>query len=134
MYLAEIRLWNFRKYGIKGDSFETSEPGVSIPFAEGLNVLIGENDSGKTAIIDAIRYALGTQSREWIRIEELDFYSNRGTRAQDLKIECIFRGFSDKEAGRFLEWIGTEEIGDKCCFVLNVRLTARIKGDVIATD
>jgi putative ATP-dependent endonuclease of the OLD family len=134
MHLAEVRLWNFRKYGIKGDSFETSEPGVSIPFTEGLNVLIGENDSGKTAIIDAIRYTLGPQSGEWIRIDESDFHSDGGNIAQDLKIECVFRGFSDQEAGRFLEWIGTEEIGSKRCFVLKVHLTARIKGDRIATD
>jgi len=56
MYLAELNIWNFRKYGIKGDSFETSKPGVSIQFSKGLNVLIGENDSGKTTIIDAIRF------------------------------------------------------------------------------
>ena len=134
MYLAEVRLWNFRKYGIEGEAFETSEPGVSIPFAEGLNVLIGENDSGKTAIIDAIRYTLNTQSGEWIHFDESDFHSDGSNRAQDLKIECVFRGFSNQEAGRFLEWIGTEEIGGKRCFVLKVRLTARIKGDRIATD
>ena len=135
MYLAELNIWNFRKYGIKGDSFETSKPGVSIPFSKGLNVLIGENDSGKTTIIDAIRYTLNTQSGEWIHFEESDFHSEGGNRAQDLKIECIFRGFSDQEAGRFLEWIGTEEgIDGKHSFVLKVRLTARIKGDRIATD
>jgi len=134
MYLAEVRLWNFRKYGIEGDSFETSSPGVSIPFTKGLNVLIGENDSGKTAIIDAIRYTLNTQSGEWIHFEESDFHSDGINRAQDLKIECVFRGFSNQEAGRFLEWIGTEEINGMRSFVLKVRLTARIKGDRIATD
>lgn len=134
MYLAEVRLWNFRKYGIEGESFETSKPGVSISFAEGLNVLIGENDSGKTTIIDAIRYILNTQSGEWIHFDESDFHSNEGKRAQDLKIECIFRGFSEQEASRFLEWIGTEEVDGKHSFVLMVRLTARIKGDRIASD
>ena len=134
MYLSEVNLWNFRKYGIEGDSFEKSKPGVSIPFGKGLNVLIGENDSGKTAIIDAIRYTLSTESGDWIRIEETDFHAEGDNRAQDLKIECVFRGFSDPEAGRFLEWIGTEEINGKHCFVLRVRLTARIKGDRIVTD
>ena len=134
MYLSEVNIWNFRKYGIDGESFETSKPGVSIPFGEGLNVLIGENDSGKTTIIDAIRYTLGTQSGDWIRIEESDFHTDKETRSRDLKIECIFRGFSDQEAGRFLEWIGTEEINGKHCFVLKVRLTARIKEDRIVTD
>jgi putative ATP-dependent endonuclease of OLD family len=128
MYLAEVNLWNFRKYGIEGDSFETAKPGLSVPFSEGLNVLIGENDSGKTAIVDAIRYTLLTQSGEWIRLEESDFYAEGEKRAQNLKIECVFRGFSHQEAGCFLEWIGTEEIDGERLFVLKIRLTARIKG------
>lgn len=134
MYLAEVNLWNFRKYGIEGDSFETAKPGLSVPFSEGLNVLIGENDSGKTAIVDAIRYTLLTQSGEWIRLEESDFYAEGEKRAQNLKIECVFRGFSHQEAGCFLEWIGTEEIDGERLFVLKIRLTARIKGDRIMTD
>jgi putative ATP-dependent endonuclease of OLD family len=66
MYLSELRLWNFRKYGIFGENPESPEPGLCLQLEQGLNVLIGENDSGKTAIIDAIRYTLGTQSGEWI--------------------------------------------------------------------
>ena len=57
MYLSELKLWNFRKYGIIGDSFDTAAPGLTVTFKEGVNVLVGENDSGKTTIIDAIRYA-----------------------------------------------------------------------------
>ena len=57
MYLSKLRLWNFRKYSDGADN----KPGVEIHFHEGLNVLIGENDSGKTAIIDAIRYVLRTR-------------------------------------------------------------------------
>jgi putative ATP-dependent endonuclease of OLD family len=134
MYLAEVNLWNFRKYGFEGGSFEKSTPGVSIPFNEGLNVLIGENDSGKTAIVDAIRYTLGTQSGEWIRIEETDFHAEGERRARELKIECVFRGFSDQEAGHFLEWIGTEDINGTPSFVLKVRLTARLNEDRIVTE
>ena len=96
MHLSVVNLWNFRKYGIDGESFEKSRPGVSIPFGEGLNVLIGENDSGKTSIIDAIRYTLGTQSGEWVRVEETDFHLEGDDRTNELKIECVFRGFSDR--------------------------------------
>ena len=134
MYLSEVHLWNFRKYGIEGESFEDSAPGVSVTFHDGLNVLIGENDSGKTAIIDAIRYTLGTQSGDWIRIVESDFHVEGENRALDSKIECVFRGFTPKEAGRFLEWIGTEEFNGEQNFVLKVRLTARNRGDRIVTD
>jgi putative ATP-dependent endonuclease of OLD family len=58
MYLHELKLWNFRKYGGKGDLVNEKniirEPDLKVQFQNGLNVFIGENDSGKTAIIDSI--------------------------------------------------------------------------------
>ena len=66
MYLSELRLWNFRKYGVDTDDLDGINPGVIVLLNPGLNVLIGENDSGKTAIVDAIRHLLGAQSRECI--------------------------------------------------------------------
>ena len=134
MYLSELKLWNFRKYGINGESIESSLPGVAIQFHEGMNVLIGENDSGKTAIVDAIRYTLGTQSREWIHLDESDFHVEDEHRAEELKIECIFRGFTDQEAGRFLEWLGNEDVDGVKRYVLKVCYTARNKGSRIITD
>ncbi|MCB0340311.1 MAG: AAA family ATPase, partial [Bdellovibrionales bacterium] len=75
MYLSNIRLWNFRKYG-NPSNFDLSEPHLDLNFTKGLNVLVGENDSGKTAIIDAIKLVLKTHSYEWIRVCEEDFYNN----------------------------------------------------------
>lgn len=66
MYIDTLNKWNFRKYGVKGDFFDSAEPGLSVRFNRGVNVLVGENDSGKTAIVDAIRYVLKTQSGEFI--------------------------------------------------------------------
>ena len=111
MYLHELKLWNFRKYGIKGDFFESSEPGLKLKFKNGVNVLVGENDSGKTTIVDAIRYVLRTQSLEYIQVEEKDFHQDYGTnrRTTEMKIECTFRGFSNTEAGHFIEWLSFEE-------------------------
>jgi len=134
MYLSEIRLWNFRKYGIQGDEYEKADPGVVARLNPGLNVLIGENDSGKTALVDAVRYLLGTQSREWTRLDEEDFHQSGAVRATQLKIECVFRGFSHIEAGPFLEWMGTEEVEEKKQYVLNVGLTAKRRADRIITD
>ena len=51
MYLAELKIKNFRCF---------DENYHIIKFNKGLNVLVGKNDSGKSAIIDAIRYVLGT--------------------------------------------------------------------------
>ena len=59
MYISELKLWNFRKYG--KIEWDLDKPHLVVPFNEGLNVLIGENDSGKSAILDAIKLALKTQ-------------------------------------------------------------------------
>lgn len=134
MHLSELRLWNFRKYGADGQSPDKHDPDLSLQLQPGLNVLIGENDSGKTTVVDSIRYALGTQSREWVRLEETDFYEMGASRADSLKIECVFRGFSHEEAGPFLEWLGFEEVDGQKEYVLHVRFTAQRKADRIAAN
>lgn len=134
MYLHELKLWNFRKYGTIGDTFESSEPGLKVKFRDGVNVLVGENDSGKTTIIDAIRYVLRTQSFEYIQVEEKDFHQDSITnlRTEEMKIECTFKGFSDAEAGHFIEWIGFEEDKDgQKEYILKVWLYARVKENSI---
>ncbi|MBM3703204.1 MAG: DUF2813 domain-containing protein, partial [Actinobacteria bacterium] len=114
MYLAELKLWNFRKFGgggdVVNDSNEIRNPDLIVPFQNGLNVLIGENDSGKTTIIDAIKLVLKTHSTEWIRVEFEDFYE----KTKHLRVECIFKGFDDKddEAMHFTEWLGMEGEGE----------------------
>lgn len=126
MFLSTLKLWNFRKYGVGADD----TPGLELSFHEGVNVLIGENDSGKTAIVDAIRYALRTKSGEVIYMEEKDFHMDGHVRARWLKIECIFRGISSIEAAPFMEWIGLEKgEKDKHCFCLRLTLNASILED-----
>ncbi len=128
MYLETLNIYNFRKYGTVTSPTGEEGPGLSISFQEGVNVLIGENDSGKTAIIDAIRYVLKTQSGEFIQVEEKDFYQNSSTkhRATLLKIECIFKGFSDNDAGHFLEWLGLQTTAEGTTeYELKVWLTAK---------
>ena len=46
MIVSELKLFDFRKFHA-----EYGEPGLSVCFHKGLNALIGENDSGKTAVI-----------------------------------------------------------------------------------
>ncbi|SMO77017.1 ATP-dependent nuclease [Fodinibius sediminis] len=132
MYLSRLRLWNFRKYSIQeGNTIENNNPGLTVDFKDGLNVLIGENDSGKSTIIDAIKHVLLTQSHEYLRFDEKDFHSNGEGRAENLKIECTFEGFEDKEAASFLEWIGFDDDGN---YKLKVWLTAKRKDNRIITD
>ena len=112
MYLSELKLWNFRKYSSRGTKIENALPGITVNFNDGVNVLVGENDSGKTTIIDAIRYVLRTQSLEFIQVDEKDFHEYLdGSRANELKIECTFRGFSEdaSDVADFLEWIGFDD-------------------------
>ena len=66
MFLSELKLWNFRKYG--SGNFDLSTPNLIVSFNRGLNILIGENDSGKTAILDAIKLVLKTHAFEWIKV------------------------------------------------------------------
>ena len=101
MFLRELQLTNFRK-------FES----LKVNFQKGLNVLVGENDSGKTAIVDAIRYILNTKSFESIRFEPRDFHkpakvidSNpQPERADTFTITAIFSDFEEQEAAKFIEW------------------------------
>lgn len=95
MYISELKLWNFRKYG--GDDFVMTKPHLVVPFKKGMNVLIGENDSGKTAIIDAIKYVLKTNAYESIRIQQDDFYNDK----ERLRIEILIDGMSVDEASSF---------------------------------
>lgn len=132
MYLSELKLWNFRKYGTKETvEFEQSEPGLTVHFHEGVNVIIGKNDSGKTAIVDAIRYVLHTKSGEYIAIDEKDFYkSETGYRSTQMKIECLFRGLNPNDAGLFLECLSLENDNNgKKVQVLRVSLSARRSED-----
>lgn len=103
MYISELKLENFRKY-----------KNVNINFNEGLNIIVGENNSGKTAIIDAIRILLGTQGNEFYRVEKEDFYYNNGKYENEFKIVCYIRGINEKEGGMFLEFLSFEEKKDEC--------------------
>jgi len=126
MYLSILRLWNFRKYSVgSGD-----DPGLEVHFQNGVNVLIGENDSGKTAIVDAIRYVLKTQSGEFIQFDDKDFYQDSdGNRKDEFKIECVFDGLNEQDSGLFWEWLSWND--DKTIYLLKVWLYVKRKDNVI---
>lgn len=118
MYLKNIKIWNFRKFG----GVIGGEPGLDLDFHERFNLLIGENDSGKSAIIDAIHLTLGTLSAEKSRILEEDFHVDvDGDVSDSMIIECKLSGLSDKETGIFLEWLSFDENNE---YELIVRLSA----------
>lgn len=101
MFLSRIKLWNFRKFGSLGD-IDLEKPNLDLTFTPGLNVLVGENDSGKTAILEAIKLVLKTHAYERLFLESDDFYNW----TNDLRIELIIKGLSVSEAAHFTEWLG----------------------------
>lgn len=108
MYLSNIKLWNFRKFGSGGEMY-LEKPNLNLDLTKGLNVIIGENESGKTAIIDAIKLVLKTHSYDYIRVEDKDFY----TGSNRLRIELTFEGLLPDEAKNFTEWLGWTGTGDE---------------------
>ncbi len=135
MFLRTLKISNFRKYGVGEDD----KPGLIVQFKKGLNVLIGENESGKSTIVDAIRFVLQTQSMDYSRLNEIDFHCTQSPegeliRTNWLRIECEFERFSHSEAGNFLEWIGFKTIGDRDEYVLRVWLIAERKDNRIISE
>jgi putative ATP-dependent endonuclease of OLD family len=105
MYISELKLWNFRKYGNGSNDLDLDNPHLTVPFEKEINILIGENDSGKTAIIDSIKLVLKTHAYEWIKVEKSDFHSN----TEKLRIEIHFKEINDDEAKHFIEWLGWDD-------------------------
>lgn len=117
MYLQNLKLWNFRKYGNPSGTLDLDHSALNLTFHQGINVLIGENDSGKTAIIDAIKLALKTHANEWIKVDDDDFYQN----SNELRIELIIAGFTSQEASHFTEWLSWDGTNSYLHLVLQAK-------------
>lgn len=66
MYLSRFHISKFRVFD-----------DITLYFKDGINVLIGENNSGKTAIIDALRICLGCGKPDnYVYIQESDLHIN----------------------------------------------------------
>lgn len=132
MYLKRIRARNYR---IFGDG--TTAPELNWVLNPGLNILVGENDAGKTGIIDAIRQILLTTSYENVRLYEQDFHIDGSQRAQSLFIEATLSGLTKDQEGAVLEWLTLED-DDTCSLIVHLhakfspaQATKRARVDVI---
>ena len=79
MYLSSVQIKNFRCFDDQDHTVE---------FNSGLTVLVGENDSGKSAILDAIKIVLGTTDLGWYRLDSTDFHNEDITK--EISIVCNF--------------------------------------------
>lgn len=126
MYISNIKLWNFRKFG-SNETIDLTKPNLNLNFSKGLNVIIGENDSGKTAIIDAIKLVLKTHSYEYIRVDDKDFFKE----VNRFRIELIFEDLKPEEAKNFTEWLGWSGKGEKAKPLLKLNYDVKRQADKI---
>lgn len=77
----------------------------TIVFNRGLNVLLGENGCGKTAVINALRLLFREQDSYYSFSAE-DFYcsADKMTVAKDIQIDADFAELNDDEKITFLSW------------------------------
>lgn len=102
MYLSNLKLWNFRKFGNgKSPNDRLNKPDLTIEFQPGINLVVGENDSGKTVVIDSIKLLLCPNTDEYVKFDKDDFYNG----CNELRIEAIFKGLTSSEAKNFIEYM-----------------------------
>ncbi|MBD3339211.1 MAG: AAA family ATPase [Candidatus Lokiarchaeota archaeon] len=103
MYLKSFVIKNFRC--IKD---------LTLDFNDGLNILIGENNSGKTSILDALRicFSYGNQRRD-IYVRKEDFHidlKNPKSEIEDIEFHLYFKIKNQEKAGYFNDMLSV--VGD----------------------
>jgi len=116
MHLTKLEIRNFRCFGDEPNHFE-------LKMNAGLTALVGENDAGKTAVVDALRFALGTSDQERLWLDESDFHQD----SREIRIICRFEGLSSEDMRAFVEYL-TYGDGADCEPVLYVNWTAADTG------
>ena len=91
MRLRQLHVKNFRKID-----------DLTVDFPSGLAVLVGENNAGKTAIIDALRFLLFPgRDFDAVRLREDDF--RIGTDFAAIELSCVFCDLDDIDEVHFQE-------------------------------
>jgi putative ATP-dependent endonuclease of the OLD family len=99
MYISELVVENFRCFG-------KQENKLVLPLQVGLNTLVGENDAGKTAILDALRVLLGTRDQENLKPTAEDFHIPIvGDSAVEFTIQAVFKNLELNEQARFADYL-----------------------------
>ncbi|NTY41163.1 ATP-dependent nuclease [Burkholderia diffusa] len=92
MHLSKLVIKNFRKLKY-----------AELSFQAGLNVLVGGNNVGKTAVIDALRALLAGHDEPYPRFDEDDVHRpHGGTPSGDIVFEYVFSGLSLDDEADFL--------------------------------
>lgn len=91
MYLAELNINGFR-----------SVAKLNLRFKPGLNILVGPNNVGKTAVVDGLRALLTTTEEGALWVDSYDLHVSAGTVAEDITFHYVFRDLSLDEEADFL--------------------------------
>jgi len=98
MYLKQLEIEGYKNF---------RSPFI-ITFSSALNVIVGENGSGKSAIIDAIRLLLLEDEFGRSPISDTDFnrpFDKPREQAKSFRIRAKFDGLSQEQTVTFLPWI-----------------------------
>lgn len=121
MRLTSLTIENFRLFGPKKEGRH-----LVLEIRPGLTILVGENDSGKTAVIDALRLVLGAKGQDFLRITDDDFHREKGVTAGDFKVCCRFEQLTDVEQARFVEWLSLTKDAPTLEITLSVLRVKRV--------
>jgi putative ATP-dependent endonuclease of OLD family len=92
MHLAKLTIKNFRKLAH-----------AELTFQAGLNVLVGGNNVGKTAVVDALRALLAGHDEPYPRLGEEDVHRPKGgTPSGDILFEYVFSELNADDEADFL--------------------------------
>lgn len=94
LQIQTLKIKNFRHFGPEG---------FTLKFRRGLTVLVGENDAGKSAIIDALRYAMGTTDMRWNHILPSDVFDSDLN--NEIWIQVCFNNLNEDENASLLEYL-----------------------------
>ncbi len=91
MYLARLGIKNFRRLS-----------DVTLQFRPGLNVLVGPNNVGKTAVVDALRALLAGADDPYPRFDRDDLHMPKdGASSGEIIFDYVFRELSSDDEADF---------------------------------
>lgn len=100
MYIEKLTIKNFRAF---------DEDGITLQFNKGVNAIIGENNSGKSAVMDAIRIAFSTVTyKKDIFFTRADFHVSEDGNAADF---ALFDIYLEEVPTRLVEIWNPESVG-----------------------
>lgn len=102
MYLAQLSIKNFRKL-----------QEVQIQFQPGLNIIVGANNVGKTAVVDALRALLAGHDEPPPRLDIDDLHRPKGGNpAGDITFHYVFRDLTPDDEADFLAALKPDDDGN----------------------